>query len=158
MKDAKAADHIARALERNKKSSLRHLSLGLFHAKCNEIYDAYMNTFEKMLESNYVLETLLLQGSNCFSVTSPQVTFLLSLNHSSVLGRKGLFKNVMQYESNKMNGHGTHVSKAMWRGSTANSIGNPWLESIIDKKDGDLSILYYLLGKNPNLIASAISC
>ena len=153
LKHTEAAQQIAHALETNKSSSLKHLSLGLFDARCNEIYDAYMNPLANMLESNYVLETLLLQGSNCFSVTSPRVTFLLSLNHPSVLGRKGLFQKVMQHETQ------TLAESTNDDGNIASSsIRNPWIDSVVENKDGDLSILYYLLGKNPNLMASAISC
>ena len=159
LKHTEAAQQIASALETNKKSALKHLSLGLFDAKCNEIYDAYMKPLAKMLESNYVLETLLLQGSNCFSVTSPRVTFLLSLNHPSVLGRKNLFQKVMRHETTISSCKEANTEDSAKNNSIASSgIGNPWIDSVVENKDGDLSILYYLLGKNPNLMASAISC
>ena len=107
-----------------------------------------MDPLATMLESNYTLESLLLQGSNCFSVKSPRVSFLLSLNHSSVLGRRQLFQTVMQHDQD--------AKQAQADSANTSSRQNPWVEAVVKHKDADLNILYYLLGKNPNLIASAV--
>lgn len=129
-----AANILVQALESNKSSALRHFCMCLSEAKSTDLQEAYMGPLERMLENNYTLEHLLLQGKDSFSVVNPKVEFLLRLNQRSVLDRQKLFRDVVQ-------------------------LGNspePWVESIVRHRE-DLSILYYLLGKNPNLVDSMVA-
>lgn len=156
-----AAQHIAKALEVNKLTSLKHFALWLCGGDAthnNAIYNSYVAPFAEMLESNYVLESFLLNGSNSFgtnsTTSSERLQFLLSLNHDEVLGRNKLFQHVRNHDKS--------IKAAMHAqmGSSSSKqpiIKNPWVDSVIENKDGDLSLLYYLLRRNPNLIASTVS-
>jgi hypothetical protein len=138
IKHAQAATELAQALQSNHKTSLRYFCLNLFHANSNVIYTAYMQPFGKMLESNYVLENFLLQGANGLSVMSPLVGFLLRLNQRSGLNRRRLFQAVVEHESHKGD------SRQLW----VDTLG---------RHAEDLSILYYLVCRNPNLVGGAVA-
>jgi len=135
----KAACDIAKALKVNTSSPLRHLCLSLAQAECHELYNAFMEPFADMLETNYSLESLLLQGNNTYSVMSPHVAFLLSLNQRSILDRRQLFSDIIQ-QDNSSKSFGAKKK-------------NPWMESLVRHKD-DVNIINYLLSRNPNLIAA----
>lgn len=130
-----AAKSIAAALTKNTSTSLRHLCLCLGNGSGHEIYQAYMPYFEEMLETNFTLESFLLQGVRSFSVVSPKVEFLMRLNQRSVLGRKRLFQE---------------NARVQQKNST-----NRWLESLVQHHN-DLSIIYYVLSRNPAIVASML--
>ncbi|CAB9497470.1 expressed unknown protein [Seminavis robusta] len=138
VKHREAANRLAKALEKNRNTVLRHFCLNLFHADSNLIYDAFMSSFGTMLESNYVLENFLLQGSNSFSVMSPKVGFLLRLNQRSGLDRRKLFQDVVRHDANKAD------TRQLW-------------VDTLEKHVEDVSIVYYLLQRNPNLVGSAVA-
>jgi hypothetical protein len=137
-----AAMDISNALKDNADTSLRHLCLCLSNGKGGELYQAYMEPFEHMLETNYTLQSFLLQGENSFSTISPNAAFLMKLNQRSVLDRRRLFQ-------------GKQIMKRMQNSRDTNAEEDPWIESLIQHQ-GDLSILFYLLSRNPSLLVSSI--
>jgi hypothetical protein len=141
---AQAATELAKALENNHKTSLRYFCLNLLHANSNVVYNAYMQPFGTMLESNYILENFLLQGANNVSVImSPLVGFLLRLNQRSGLNRRKLFQAVVEHDES----YNTKV---------VNDPRQLWVDTLARHAD-DLSILYYLMCRNPNLVSGALA-
>jgi len=147
-----AASQIASALAVHPYSSLQHLSLSLTDANDNEIYDTYTQPMEDMLETNYVLESLLLQGSKnkCIPSLSPRAIFLLSLNHPSKLGRSQLFQDVMRYEA-KMK---CKAGDTKEEHSCDKNVLDPWVDAVIRSNDQE-DLLYYILRTNPQMITSS---
>ena len=136
-----SARRIAKALENNTETPLRHLCLCFSNDTGDELYDAYMPHFEQMLESNYTLESFLLQGKDSFSVLSPKVAFLMNLNKRSGLDRRRLFRDV----DNELH------SKSSVGNNRNKQKGDPWFEALILHKE-DISVLFYLLSRNPGLL------
>ena len=127
------AKTIIKALTRNTK--LEHLHLNFYHISPETVSLAFVDSFEDLLQVNFVLAHLSLRGMHSIVNLRPDLHFSLKLNQ---IGRHRLLLGDKEEEEEHEDGIATAVSR------------KEWIETILDHKE-ELSVVFYLLSAKPTL-------